>query len=87
MMTPFKNWKRNGYEVQEMPFDYDLHSFDVWTQDKDPQLIATITPATIEDMNEIKKDLDNGESVQGWEDGMGQAIDLRQYGIEEGDRQ
>ncbi len=41
---------------------------------KGEEVIATITPNTIEDMNQIIKDLDSGEEVNGWEDGMGNTI-------------
>lgn len=58
-------------EVVEKPFNYDLHEFEVYYQD---QLIGTITPDTIEDMENIKADLDRGESPIGWEDGMGNTI-------------
>jgi hypothetical protein len=78
----FKEWKRKGYSVVEEPFDHDLHCFSIVQQRTVPVSLCTITPATIEDMNEMKKALDAGESVQGWEDGMGNVINLRRYGIE-----
>lgn len=66
-------WKRNGYIVREVEFDGDLHEFEVVRND---EVIATITPATIEDMQQIIEDLDNGEDVDGWEDGMGNVISI-----------
>ncbi|ERH97531.1 hypothetical protein [Bacillus thuringiensis] len=66
-----KTWEREGYRVVETEFDRDLHTFDVI---KGEEVIATITPNTIEDMNQIIKDLDSGEEVNGWEDGMGNTI-------------
>lgn len=66
-----KTWKREGYKVMEKDFDFDLHKFEVI---KDDEVIATITPATLEDMSQIIEDLDNGEDVNGWEDGMGNTI-------------
>ncbi|NJP38964.1 hypothetical protein [Alkalicoccus luteus] len=69
-----REWKRTNYEVIEVPYDHDLHEFNV-IQDND--VIATITPATIEDMEQIITDLDNGEDVHGWEDGMGNTISVR----------
>ncbi|PFW93922.1 hypothetical protein [Bacillus pseudomycoides] len=66
-----RTWNREGYKVVEIEFDFDLHAFEVI---KDEELIATITPNTIEDMEQIIEDLDNGEDVNGWEDGMGNTI-------------
>ena len=66
-------WNRDTYTVEEKSFDGDLHEFDVV---KDSEVIATITPGSIEDMQQIVDDLDNGASVQGWEDGMGNTISV-----------
>jgi hypothetical protein len=66
-----RTWEREGYKVEEREFDHDLHVFDVV---KGNEVVATITPASIEDMEEIIADLDNGEDVNGWEDGMGNTI-------------
>jgi hypothetical protein len=66
-------WEIDGVEIVEVEFDYDLHAFEIYRGD---ELIHTITPASIEDMNHIKKELDNGESPDGWEDGMGNTIHL-----------
>lgn len=68
-----KTWERNTYIVEEKEFDGDLHEFDVV---KDGEVIATINPETIEDMNQIIEDLDAGEDVDGWEDGNGNTINL-----------
>lgn len=68
-----KTWKREGYEVVEKDFDGSLHEFDVV---KDGQVVATITPSTLEDQVQIIEDLDNGEDVNGWEDGMGNTIEV-----------
>jgi len=68
-----RNWKREGYEVAEKEFDRDLHEFEVV---KRGEVIATITPADIDDMQRIVADLDNGEDVNGWEDGMGNTISV-----------
>ena len=38
---------------------------------KGDEVIATITPGSIEDMQAIIEDLDNGEDVNGWENGNG----------------
>ena len=66
-------WEREGYIVQEVEFDGDLHEFEIV---KDDEVIATITPADIEDMERIIDDLDAGEDVDGWEDGMGNVISI-----------
>ncbi len=66
-----RTWNRNGYEVVEREFDYDLHVFDVI---KDDEIIATITPDGIESMDSIIADLDSGLDVDGWEDGNGNTI-------------
>ncbi|MCG5252641.1 hypothetical protein [Brevibacillus agri] len=68
-----KVWKREGYEVVEKEFDKDLHEFDVV---KAGEVVATITPADLDDMARIIEDLDNGEDVNGWEDGMGNTISI-----------
>ena len=68
-----KTWERNTYTVEEREFDGDLHEFDVV---KDGEVIATINPETIEDMNQIIEDLNAGEDVDGWEDGNGNTINL-----------
>lgn len=68
-----KTWEIGEVEVVEKDFDYDLHEFDVYYQD---QLIGTITPDCIEDMEDIKTALDRGESPIGWEDGSGNTITL-----------
>ena len=66
-----KTWERDGYTVEEKHFDYDLHQFDII---KDGETIATITPGSIEEMEETIAALDAGEGVDGWEDGMGNTI-------------
>ena len=66
-------WEREGYIVGEMEFDGELHTFDII---KGEEVIATITPDTIKDMNETIKALDDGEDVDGWEDGMGNTISI-----------
>ncbi|MBY0055010.1 hypothetical protein H7K32_25965 [Brevibacillus agri] len=68
-----KVWKREGYEVVEKAFDGDLHEFDVV---KTGEVVATITPADLDDMARIIEDLNNGEDVNGWEDGMGNPISI-----------
>lgn len=65
-----RTWERKGYTVEMVVHDYDLRVFEVIQGDK----VQTIYPATIEDMQAIIEDLDNGEDVDGWEDGNGNTI-------------
>jgi len=74
-----RKWERKGYEVREVEFDHDLHEFEVV---KDGEVIASITPADIEDMNRIISALDAGEEVDGWEDGMGNTIVIPQNEVQ-----
>ena len=65
-----KVWERSGYKVEIVEHDYDLKAFEIVQGDK----VQTIYPETIEDMEQIIKDLNNGEDVDGWEDGLGNTI-------------
>jgi len=69
-----RTWEREGYIVVEKEFDYDLHEFEVV---KGEEVVATITPSDIENMNEIIEALDAGEDVDGWEDGLGNTISVK----------
>jgi len=69
-----RTWEREGYIVVEKEFDYDLHEFEVV---KGEEVVATITPSDIENMNEIIEALDAGEDVNGWEDGSGNTISVK----------
>lgn len=68
-----KIWTYHNYIVEEKEFDYDLHMFEIIQGEK---ILATIIPSCIEDMNEIIDALNNGEDVNGWEDGMGNTISI-----------
>ncbi|GEN87267.1 hypothetical protein [Oceanobacillus sojae] len=68
-----REWQREGYKVVEVELNGDLHDFEVVQGD---EVVATITPETLEDMELIIKDLDNGDDVNGWEDGMGNTISI-----------
>ncbi|PDY73564.1 hypothetical protein [Bacillus cereus] len=68
-----RTWEREGYKVVEVEYNFDLHAFDVI---KKEEVVATITPNTIEEMNQIIEDLNGGEDVDGWEDGMGSTISI-----------
>lgn len=69
-----RTWQRNGYQINEVAFDHDLHEFEVVKND---EVIATITPSDVDEMNDIIEQLDNGADVNGWEDGMGNTINVR----------
>lgn len=69
-----RTWERKGYVVEEEAFDGDLHEFNVIRDNGD--LVATINPNTLENQQIIVSDLDNGEDVDGWEDGNGNTISL-----------
>lgn len=66
-----KTWTRDGYKVVEVAFDHDLHQFEIV---KDGETLFTITPPDLETQEQIISDLDAGEDVNGWEDGMGNTI-------------
>ena len=68
-----RTWTRKGYHVEERGYDYDLHCFAVVQLGQEDHIIY---PATIEDMQAIIADLDNGADVDGWEDGMGNTISI-----------
>lgn len=67
-----KTWERDTYYIEEEAFDYSLHKFVVYTNDG--EVIAEIVPNSIEDMEAVIADLDNGADVHGWEDGQGETI-------------
>lgn len=72
-MAEFRTWERENYTVNEVAFDHDLHEFEVVQND---EIVATINPNTLENQAQIIADLDNGEDVDGWEDGNGNTISL-----------
>src|SRR5690625_3213781 len=69
-----EKWIRSGYTVEKVEFDYDLKEFEVRQGDK----VQTISPATIEDMEDIIDALNDGEDVNGWEDGIGNTIYVKE---------
>lgn len=68
-----RTWERIGYTVEEIEFDHDLHEFNVV---QSGEVIATITPADLENMDVIIETLDAGDDVNGWEDGNGNVVCL-----------
>lgn len=71
MKNTLRTWQRKGYTVEEQEFDYNLHKFVVIQEDEEDQ---EIVPDSIEVMKEIIHALDNGEDVDGWENGNGETI-------------
>lgn len=69
-----KTWVRGLHFVQEVEFDGDLHEFVV-VNGKDEE-VARITPADLEQQEQIIADLDAGEDINGWEDGNGNTISI-----------
>ncbi|HBW13767.1 MAG TPA: hypothetical protein DEF30_08120 [Proteiniclasticum sp.] len=67
-----RTWERDIYYIEEEAFDYSLHKFVVYTHDGD--VIAEIVPNSIEDMEVVIADLNNGADVHGWENGQGETI-------------
>lgn len=69
-----RTWERDGYEVREVEFDYDLHAFVV-VRDSG-EIVATIIPPDLNAQKEIVEALNAGEGVDSWEDGMGNTITI-----------
>ncbi|MET3505563.1 hypothetical protein [Halalkalibacter oceani] len=71
-----KTWETALVIVNEVEFDHSLHAFEVY--DKKENFLGLITPATIEDMEQIIKDLDNGSCPinEMWEDGNGNVCNM-----------
>lgn len=66
-----KKWIRKNYVIKETEFDHDLHCFQIV---KDGDVIHTIYPSDLVAMKSIIVALNNGEDVDGWEDGLGNTI-------------
>lgn len=67
-------WITEKAAVFEVSYDYDLHSLAVY--DLTGEKIGEIYPNTIEEMNAMIDQLDNGACPveEGWEDGLGNVI-------------
>ena len=68
-----RTWERENYKVVMVEYDFDLKAFAV-LQDQEEQVIY---PDDLEDMENIINDLDDGEDVDGWDDGMGNVIRIK----------
>lgn len=71
-----KVWERETYTVYEDEFDRDLHCFSVWSH---RDHLGTIYPADLEQQASIIDQLDDGQCVDGWDDGQGDTIDINLY--------
>ncbi len=65
-----RTWKNNGYIINEVDYDYDLHAFEVY---KNGNFLGGIYPDDIANMESCIKDLDSGKDpvTDGWDDGCG----------------
>lgn len=79
-----KTWKTNLVTVEEVAFDHDLHTFEVYNHAG--AKLGTITPASIEDMNDLIADLDDGACpvADNWEDGNGNTCNINGWGEQVG---
>lgn len=59
-------WERKGCTIVENEIDVDLHEFDIVGVGN--EVIATITPVSVEDMQHIASKLDSGADIGIWED-------------------
>lgn len=76
-----RKWKNNNIEIEEIPYNADLHAFEVY---KDAQKLGVIYPDSVEAMEEIAERLDAGEDPVsgGREDGLGNLCTLSGWGAE-----
>lgn len=75
-----RKWRfKNGIEVHENSYNYDLHCFAVYSEDG---YLGSIYPDTIEDMKSCIRQLDNGNDPVSdeWEDGLGNICTIDGWG-------
>jgi len=68
-----RTWEYEDYVVKEKEFDCDLHEFDVV---KNGEIVATITPGSLDEMEVLVNFLNHGYCVSALEDGKGNAINI-----------
>lgn len=61
--------------INEIDHDYDCHAFGVINETTGVE-IGTIYPNDVDQTDSLRYDLNHGESVHGWEDGMGNTINI-----------
>ena len=77
-----REWKfENGINVYEEEFNFDLHVLKVFDGDR---YLGTVYPDSIETMESMFEDLDNGNNPidSEWEDGCGNSCTLDGWGEE-----
>lgn len=64
--------KKCAHTIVEIDYDCDLKAFEVYDDEED-NLLGTVYPDTIEDMENCQKLLEAGECpiCDGWDDGLG----------------
>lgn len=82
MTTVYRMWDTSGrVKVEEIDYDYDLHAFRMSRGGR----VVDVVPNSIEQMNEMIKELDEGAcpSNDNWEDGnsnfIGDLLDGYEY--------
>lgn len=75
-----KKFETAAVNIEEVEFDHDLHIFKV--TNKDGEMLGTIVPPDVEDMNLIIRELANGGCpvADKWEDGMGNSCTMNGWG-------
>ena len=73
---PVTEWTFKDCKVSEDEFDGDLHCFVVTMERGGQTRTQTIIPQDLDDMENVRKDLNDGRSPvwEGWEDGMGNEV-------------
>jgi hypothetical protein len=75
-----KTWKTALVTIEEVNFDHDLHAFEVYNHGG--AMIGTINPDSVEVMEVLIADLDNGACpvADSWEDGNGNTCSVNGWG-------
>ncbi|MFC3418481.1 hypothetical protein ACFOLA_03055 [Salinicoccus hispanicus] len=72
-MRKMKQWQRGDYYVQEIQDKRDIHEFNVILNN---EVIVTIMPDDITEMNETIRKLDENESMINVKDKNGESFNL-----------
>lgn len=73
-MTIYNTWIRENCEIREVDCDADRHTFEVF--DTTGNYMGVIDADDADQTREIASQLNNGEDIEGWEDGHGNTIDF-----------
>lgn len=71
-------WNRNGYVIEERQYMKALNKFTIVVDGED---VDEIIPEDKYNMSFIRKLLDEGEDIIGWEGGSGYRINLTTYAV------